>query len=369
MHKLTFFPLGNADCCLIELEDKRKILFDYAHCKVAEDEDDLRSDLFSLLQENLKKEKRDYFDIVAFTHADEDHISNFSEFFFLEHAQKYQDDKRIKIKELWVPAAVIIEEDIPEEAKILRAEARYRLKKGKGIRVFSAPDTLKSWFESEKIKYEERKDLITNAGQTVPGFDKTTGNVEIFVHSPFAIHSEDEKLVDRNQASLVMQIIFSCDGQDTKFILSGDTECDVWKDIVKVTKYHKREERLNWDIVKLPHHCSYKSLSAEVGKEKTVPEEEINWLFEQGNEKGIIVSTSDIIPSNDQEQPPHRQAANYYKEIASKINGEFIVTMEHPQKTNPKPLVISIDKFKATIAKTNIVGGAAIISRAAPRAG
>ena len=29
MHKLTFFPLGNADCCLIDLENGKKILFDF----------------------------------------------------------------------------------------------------------------------------------------------------------------------------------------------------------------------------------------------------------------------------------------------------------------------------------------------------
>ena len=30
MPKLTFYPLGNADTCLIDLADGRKVLFDYA---------------------------------------------------------------------------------------------------------------------------------------------------------------------------------------------------------------------------------------------------------------------------------------------------------------------------------------------------
>jgi len=29
MHRLTFYPLGNADCCLIDLANGQKILFDY----------------------------------------------------------------------------------------------------------------------------------------------------------------------------------------------------------------------------------------------------------------------------------------------------------------------------------------------------
>ena len=42
MHKLTFFPLGNADCCRIDLEAGEKILFDYADMRCAEDDSDLR---------------------------------------------------------------------------------------------------------------------------------------------------------------------------------------------------------------------------------------------------------------------------------------------------------------------------------------
>ena len=34
MHRLTFYPLGNADCCLIDLANGQKILFDYAGRKL-----------------------------------------------------------------------------------------------------------------------------------------------------------------------------------------------------------------------------------------------------------------------------------------------------------------------------------------------
>ncbi|MDD5282260.1 MAG: hypothetical protein PHF69_06195, partial [Candidatus Omnitrophica bacterium] len=125
MHKLTFFPIGNADCCLIDLDNKKKILFDYADCKDPDDEDDLRINLAAALRSDLEKDKKDYYDVVVFTHADDDHMHGFSEFFYLEHAKKYQDEKRIKINELWVPAALIIEEGLKDEAAILRAEARH----------------------------------------------------------------------------------------------------------------------------------------------------------------------------------------------------------------------------------------------------
>lgn len=368
MHKLTFFPLGNADCCLFDLDNKKKILFDYAHCKDPENEDDLRIDLAAALKADLDKDKRDYYDVVAFTHADDDHIHGFSDFFYLEHAKKYQDEKRIKINELWVPAALIVEEGLEDEAAVLRSEARHRFKAGKNIRVFSRPERLKEWADKEGINIEDRKSIISDAGQLVPGFDKVSQGVEFFVHSPFAIHQED-KLIDHNDSALIMQAIFSYSGVETKLFLSSDATYDILTDIVSITRYHKRDDRLSWDVMKLPHHCSYTALSEEKGKDKTGPAKEVKWLFEQGREKGHMVSTSDIIPNGDTEQPPHRQAANYYKERAAAIKGEFIVTMEFPKKSNLQPLVIKVDNYGATLIKTIAVGGSAIISRSAPRAG
>ena len=125
MHKLTFYPLGNADCCLIDLDGGKKMLFDYANMRNPEDEGDLRCDLPVLICENLEASSRDYFDVVAFTHLDEDHYKGATEFFWLDHAQKYQDEDRIKIKTLWVPAAMITETSLDkEEARVLRKEAR-----------------------------------------------------------------------------------------------------------------------------------------------------------------------------------------------------------------------------------------------------
>jgi ribonuclease BN (tRNA processing enzyme) len=116
MHKVTFYPLGNAACCKLDLSDGRKLLFDYANCRDTEDRDDLRIDLASVLREDLKTAERTYFDVVAFTHCDDDHIHGFSEFFNLQHAKKYQACERINITELWVPAAIVIEEvHIPEQ--------------------------------------------------------------------------------------------------------------------------------------------------------------------------------------------------------------------------------------------------------------
>lgn len=371
MHKLTFYPLGNADCCLIDLENKQKILFDYADVGDPDDDDDLRIDLPEKLRKDLEEAEKDSYDVVAFTHADLDHIKGFSEFFFLQHAKKYQDDDRIKIKTLWVPAAVILETSpSTEDHRILRAEARYRLKEGDGIRVFSKPEALKKWLEDQNLKLEDREDLITNAGEIIPGYSKSSDGVEFFVHAPFSRSIEENgEEIERNEASLVVQATFKCESEETNLILGADVDYESWEDIVQITKSKGRDARLEWDVFKISHHCSYKSLSSEKGEEKTTPEPDVKWLFEQGQDKAILVSTSDPIPDEDTDQPPHRQAANYYKGVVKDIEGEFKVTMEHPKKSDPKPLVILIDSSKATIEERSVSAATLIVGQRSPRMG
>src|SRR5262245_55689961 len=115
MPKITFFPLGNADCCRVDLDNGRKLLVDYANTRDPADKDDKRADLPTLLREDLADSSLTAFDVVVFTHLDDDHICGASEFFHLEHASKYQGGDRIKIKELWVPAGAIFDEDCEDE--------------------------------------------------------------------------------------------------------------------------------------------------------------------------------------------------------------------------------------------------------------
>jgi len=90
MHKVTFFPNGNADTYLIELENGRRVLVDYAHRRNPDGRNpdgakDLRIDLPSALKETLGGS--DHIDVVALTHGHDDHIDRASEFFFLRHSR------------------------------------------------------------------------------------------------------------------------------------------------------------------------------------------------------------------------------------------------------------------------------------------
>jgi hypothetical protein len=162
---LTFHPLGNADCTRFDLADGRKLRVDYADMRNPNDPWDRRVDLPSVLRTDLRAAKRDYYNVVCFTHLDDDHCCGVGDFFWLEHAAKYQGDGRIKIREMWVPAAAILEDGCEDSARIVRQEARHRLRKGSGIRVFSRPSKLKGWLEANGLTLESRGHLITDAGQ------------------------------------------------------------------------------------------------------------------------------------------------------------------------------------------------------------
>ncbi len=368
-HRIRFYPLGNADTTLITLSNGKNILWDYANMKNEEDSDDKRCDL----PHELNKVVKEDYDIVTFTHADRDHINRFSEYFYLEHAKKYQDSSRKKIKEMWVPASVVLDTHAEDEARILKAEARHRLKSKSGILIFSRPKKMKDWCDDqEDISYDEVKHLFVDAGKLVPGLSLANDGVEFFSHSPF---KSESKNIDRNAEAIVAQATFN-DKCNTKLILSSDCTWEVWEDIVTVTKYKGNESKLEWDIFHIPHHCSYLSLSDEKGTDITKPTENIKWMYEtKGNRRGRLISPSKTIPKKgtDQDkdkQPPHRQAANYYKQVASSKNGEFLVTMESPNKDNPNTILMQVDTINCSkLVKAVGLGTISIGSSKPPRAG
>jgi hypothetical protein len=373
--KVHYFPLGNADTLRIDLADGRNILVDYADMRNPEDDNDLRCDLPTELRRDLSKSGRDNYDAVCITHIDNDHCKGFGEFFWLEHAKAYQDDDRIRINELWVPAAAVMEESLKDDARLIRAEARHRLKAGKGVLIFSRPERLKQWMEENGIDYESRKHLIVDAGRLVPGYRKEgAAQAEFFVHCPFGWRFDETTVIDRNEASIMMQAAFREGDRDSYLLLGSDIDHETISEIVQVTRKHGNEDRLLWDLMKLFHHCSYLALGPERGIDETKAVPDVKWLFEtQGREGGVIVSPSWPIPakgSNEDEdvQPPHRQAANHHRRVARQLDGQFTVTMDEPSRTRPRPFGYEITAFGvALIVAAPMVSTAA--AAATPRAG
>jgi hypothetical protein len=370
-HRIEIFNLGKAETFRIDLANGRKILVDYANVGDSGNPDDRRCDLPKHLRRDLDAADRKSYDVVMFTHLDDDHVRGACDFFWLDHAECYKTEDRVRIQELWVPAAAVVEEGSKDDARVIRQEARHRLRAGKGIRVFSAPDSLRDWFETEKLDLDhyKRRGLVIDAGSLVPGFDLQKDGVEFFVHSPFATVQNNGSVLERNRDSIVMQATFQIAEELTRMLITADVAYDVLDEIVRMTKLHGNERRLLWDIHDLSHHCSYKAIGPEKGNEITEPSEGVAWLFEQGQPNAILVSSSWEIPTTDTDQPPHRQAAAYYTAEAARLKGEFLVTMEQPTISKPEPIVILISARKAKVSKLNPSGGIVAVSAPAHRVG
>ena len=250
--------------------------------------------------------------------------------------------------------------------------------------MFSRPGRLVAWLTSQGLTLESVRHCIVNAGETVPDFSLSRDGVEFFVHAPYAwrMNAEDQSNApeDRNGNCLVFQARFVVDGTRTDVLFAADIDHVNWQEIVRTTRRKKRHEepeaRLNWNVAKLPHHSSYTGLGPERGTTKTEPVAEVAELYETYQQgAGLIVSSSKPVPSagtveDSDKQPPHRQAATYYKE--DPLAGEhwrFLVTMEQPSRKAPRPLVLTIDHRGAVHEKSVASGARSATESVTPRAG
>ena len=330
MSKLTFYPLGNADSSLIEFDDGRFMVNDYYRPE-SFDNDDKRIDMSEELQKVLDSKDRDYFDIVAFSHRDNDHVGGAEKYFKMENPN-ISNSGNVEIREMWIPAFFILETGLEGSAKILQKEARYRLKKAEKIQVMGSSENLTKWIDDNCDDPAMSKTLIVPAGQYV----ENSSEVKIFVHSPFSSETDSEE-DNPNDASMVLHMTFNT--SDTKVMFGADLKSKIWDKLIEITESHDNDGHLEWDIFKISHHCSYTALNQDdIGETETEPTEMIKRMFEKGDSKSYLISSS--WPIDDDIEPPYKQAANYYESL----NGEFLVTMEEPNKRTPKPIEIEITK-------------------------
>lgn len=382
-HTIAFYPLGCADTTRINLGNGRKVLFDYAHMRndngrrlwYGTDIEDLRCELPKLLREDLAD--RDYYDVVAFTHLDQDHTHRADEFFHLEYSASFQGGERIKMNTMWVPAAALVENctHLDTSAYRIQREVRHRFDNGSGVVIYSRPGHIKAWCERTGRDFESKKHLIRDAGECAPGFTLDGDGLEFFVHAPLAWRAADGSLDDRNDHCLVMQALFEVSGVKTSLLLTSDALKGTLGDIVQTTKRHHNEDRLKWDIYKTPHHGSYRSVGPIKGEDYTQPTEDIKWLLEtQGQERGLQVCSSERNPPKGTDEdkddyPPHRQALAYYEDVRSSKDGRLEVTMEYPREDSPKPLIVEIGVSGWDVVAGASSSAASIVSQRGNRAG
>ena len=318
---ITFYPVGNGDCNLIEFSDGVKMMID---CNFRTDAEDENTDSFDVLNDLLSKltikKGLPYLNAFVLSHPDQDHCRNFENKFYLgdpeDISQTDKDDKKILIGELWYSPRVFTEhtDDLCDDAKALRDEAKRRIKlwkdndshkndMGNRIRIIGYADV-----DELSDVPDER---ISAAGDTVTKVDgKERDKYRFFIHAPFKAEIEGD---ERNATSIVMQIKIDVEDKTDvgKVFFGGDAEWRVWKKLQEKTE---DDDNLKWNLMEAPHHCSYHFFADD--REYEPESSSLDFLRRQdGN--GIVVSSSKQIKQND-DNPPCQKAKNrYIKELKS----------------------------------------------------
>ncbi|WP_321326797.1 hypothetical protein [uncultured Parasphingorhabdus sp.] len=337
---VLFWPVGTGDSTTFVIkEDEVMFQVDLRSTTQAEDDESDQAPIVDRLVEHLpQRGDMPYLSGFALTHPDEDHILGFSDLL-----------EQVTIGELWFTPRVFREHDdddtsMCDDAQAFRDEAHRRVEAaikaggdpGDGNRVrLIGYDTL---LEEDQYK-DFPSEFFSIPGNTVTELDgeDLSDDFRVFIHGPF---KKDEIVGDRNDTSLVMQVVLGADPEEGGVLLFGDHKYPTIREILDITTKNNNEENLKWQILLAPHHCS-KSVMYQTEDEKEVLKQDIlDDLDRLQVGDGVIVASSLSVPSTNKsgDNPPHAKAKDRYSEIAG---GGFVCT--HDDGDSAEALLFVLD--------------------------
>lgn len=344
---ITFYPVDNGDCNLIEVANGPKIMWDCRLRDAAEnEEDESKYDVLQDLLDNKLETKQNlpFVDAFILSHADKDHCHGFEKKFYLGSPTKIPNEaiqeRKILIGELWYSPRVILEDEneLSCDAIAFKKEAERRMELFKSNPIEAAKDgnriRIIGWADDEGLEgLDERIIVPGNLISEVNGISYT--DFRMFIHAPFKDAIEN---ASRNETSIVIQFRFDINGVSdaAKLFLAGDSEWPVWKQIVEKSS----SETLKWNLFEAPHHCSWTFFSSD--REKGEPEQS-SLDFLAGHEAGAMIISSSKYISHKDSNPPCKKAKNRYIDSVGDLNFYCTGGNKIDDKPSPEPVV-----FEAT---------------------
>jgi beta-lactamase superfamily II metal-dependent hydrolase len=333
----VFWPVGTGDSTTVSVAEGVVMQVDLHHLIASEDEEDPRTPILDRLVPLLpKRNGKPYLHLFVLTHPDRDHCRGFAELM-----------DRVTIGELWFTPRVFREykKDLCEDAIAFKKEADRRVKKTSwGGALPASGDRVRIFGYDELLAEEEFEDfpreLLTIPGHTVTGMDGVDyeGTFAAFVHAPF----KDDCDGERNDTSLALQVTLKAGSAEGQALLLGDLCYPTVKKIFEVSKENQNEAKLAWNVFLAPHHCSKSVMYWQTDGKVILKQDVLDMIEGAAKDSAHIVASCDPIPGSNEsgDNPPHVKAKKRYKEIVS--DGHFICTQEHPNETNPEPVVFSL---------------------------
>lgn len=388
--KITFFPVANGDMTLVRLADTEKtsILIDMNIRQAADNPDEETYDVATALRQRLQRDAngRPYVDVLLLSHPDKDHCTGLSKHFYLGDLDNYPDDKkadaekRIVIREMWSSPIVFRRASknhtLCDDAKAFNTEAKRRVKvnRNKHFHV-SDGDRILLLGEDENGKTEDLRAILIRPGEK---FSKIRGQythfLEALLIAPFPKTDDDtEEVLSKNHSSVILNLKIAASWYESDgchFLTGGDAEVAIWERVWE--EYRDSPEKLEYDLLQAPHHCSWHTLSYDSWSAKgedAVVSTDARSALSQARENASIVSSSKPIRDDDSD-PPCIRAKREYLDILKNKSGIFRCTGEYPKTNAVKPLEFEVNKNGGiSIASSAASAPTIITSSPTPRAG
>jgi hypothetical protein len=334
--KVSFFSVANGDMTLVKTDNGKNVLIDLNVRQAADDPDDDTPDVITQLKDRLPKdaEGRHYVDAMLLSHPDQDHCRGLKKHFHLGPLADYpKDSGKIVIHEMWSSPIVFRRRQkdhvLCDDAQAWATEARRRVKRFRELGYGPTNERILVLGEDVDGKTDDLGDILVKVDENwtrINGEEDGTFSAELLAPLP-AIDDDEEEVLSKNNSSVIslMQLSSGSIADACRFLSGGDAEVEVWE---RLWERHSdnAEQRLGYDLLQTPHHCSWHSLShdswSEKGEEAEVCEDARNALGQPRDGATIVASCKTI--KDDKNDPPCIRAKREYESILEDVDGDFI---------------------------------------------
>ncbi|MEU1371126.1 hypothetical protein ABZ454_34040 [Streptomyces sp. NPDC005803] len=346
---VVFWPVGTGDSTTIVLGGDLVVQVDLRDMKAADEEGAVVAAVIDRLEETLPKlpdGETPYLAVFALTHADSDHCCGFGDLL----------DSTIHIGEIWATPRLwreIVEgKGMCSDAIRFQDEVERRVtatltavkngttpESGDRVRIVGYDD------DRDQHSYAELPDIyLAFPGQTITSLDghDVAHMFEAFVHAPF----KGDCAGDRNDTSLALQIqMRTDDGTTGRLLLLGDHAYPTIKQILDFSEAAGNTDRIGWDVLLSPHHCSKKAMYApgEDG-EVELKQDILDQLEAHAGADAQVIASSRPFRDKDEKgnNPPHLLARDAYELITTL---PVLCTGEYPNPEEPRPIVFALEPY------------------------
>jgi beta-lactamase superfamily II metal-dependent hydrolase len=341
---IEFFPVANGDMTLITTKNDKRILIDCNYRQPSDEVVDVKQMLRGRLQRN--KDKQMFIDVYIVTHPDKDHTLGFRELFHTGPKEDWnKNDDKIIIHEMWSSPRVFrrashkpkdgqnVENTLTDDAKAINTEAKRRAnlyKDSQSIGEFG--DRIVILTEDEDGKTEGLEEIVADLYSEFvsikSGIDDDS--IEAYLLGPADKQEveEDEDNLSKNDSSVIIQFQLVDNENCTNYFLNGgDAEVKCWELLYRKMNDANTKDRLQYNVLQTPHHCSWRSLSEDSESDCANPQVNVDAKnsLSQALSNAIIVSSS---RSFGKETPPSRLAEFEYREILDARDGDFLMVSD-----------------------------------------